>query len=253
MNVDQWKTVRTGLGRIIAACFTMIGTWTVVLLIYGIGFFVGLSVLDPTAALMVWGAAFACLVLGLIAVFGLEIIGLSECRQAPQRNGCYNLATISYNLLIATILAAVISTLVSVLMMVFATTGAFGILIFAGAFSGLAALVLGLLAVGTFFCTVFFMRAVSQTVKSPGQAFNCLCLMIAIPIAFPLGCGGIGSIWFLPRLAANPLQAGPLAFAPLCCGLGGNLLPLAVGIWFIVTLFMVRGAISDYLEGNVDY
>jgi len=251
LNVDSWKAVRDGLARIAASFFVIIGTWTIVVLIYAVGFAVGLSVFDPTATLAIWVSAFVCLMLGVIATFILIIVGLTECREAPEKNGCYKLATISYNLICGSLLAGAVVVIFVIISFTFVYAGIWPLLPLTGGLTALASSVMGLLMTGSLFCFVFFLRAVSQTVRSPGLATNCLVLMILVPVMMPLGPTGIGGVFYLPRvLATDPQFLGTWSFLPLCCGVGGNLLPFGVSVWLVVTVFMVRAAVITYLEGN---
>jgi hypothetical protein len=110
-----------------------------------------------------------------------------------------------------------------------------------------------LLAGGSYFTFLFFLRAVAASVRSPGLALSVLILIIASGVAVLMNLGSWVLSFFVNvgqnLMDSQGMMAGGAGLVG-ACGCCGDFIWIANAVWLIVTLFLVRAAITRYVEGR---
>ena len=123
---------------------------------------------------------------------------------------------------------------------------------------------------GGSFVWLFFLRACAKLVRAPGLAQSILFLILAaaLLLVMSLAMGGLNllaagtsagaGVMPPPGPGPHPITgpsaagglAGVLGFVQLGCGCLTIILSLGTFIWTIVSMFLVRSAITRYIEGR---
>lgn len=268
-DVRDWQKVRTGVTYALISVFAGI---TMVIVVFCAGFAFGVALFSsmggsggqppgPGAMTTSAGALAAIVVLGMIGALawrGLAIVGNIYCLAAPAKHAARVFSLICLGLMVGGTLFYVLSQVLQL------AGGGFGRAAAAGPFGGGAASTAGGIVglVGTilesawFILFLLFLRAVCLAMREEGLARSVLFLLFVV-LATVLSMGII-----LVAVVATAAGAAGGAFGPNSnAGAGLGILVLAGGclflvlflaslIWYIVTLFQVRGAITNYLGGR---
>jgi hypothetical protein len=241
--VDGWKQVMTGLGRLIASFFTSIGTSLAVTIVVLLAIGLAVASMNVTVGIIFTVVGWALGILGGVAVLILTMTGLSLCQNSPSKNGCQQLASIAYKLMVGVVVCSVAELVLGFLSVLFFWVGVWVMSGVLWIIIMLVAGVAGLLALGSLGCFLFFLRAVAVTVYQPKYALNALLLIIGFGVVMFMGGPSIGVSFVLGTYGAI------LAAVAACFG---GVLSFGVGVWFIVTLFLTRNIIQTYLSGQAD-
>jgi hypothetical protein len=276
---EEWEQVRRGLGMILAAIAIMLGTGVLIFAGYLLIMFVFAASVaaaasqqqrqqpqDPAAVLETALGAGGVIAIVLVLVFivgGLtaliaDFIGLVNCCAAPDKNMANTLARAALWMAIASLVMPFITCLVEFAIFgtaLFAFQGGSteGGVVAVGVgtvISWLLNIVTVLLNVGSFFTFLFFLRAVAVSVRSPGLAQSIVALIITAGVVVLMGMGTWG-IAFLFNLGAHATGSqGPGASLVPALGCCDMFLGVGSWVWYVVTLFLVRAAITRYVEGR---
>lgn len=260
---DAWRKVRTGITLIlysigVAIALVILLLCLLVPLATSIGSGNPRAGAGPSAgvgiALIVMGGL---LILGGLTILGLRITGQAFCIAAPSKNGAKGLAV-----------AALLLTIAGL----FLTLGSVGLGIIEGAgvipslpggrgtTTGLSNLlnqlgnVVGMIESIVF---LFYLRAVALGIHNRGLAQSIGYLLMVSGMMAVLFIGLIVVV-IVSAVGATTLGAGPqgpgrkefegaTALAGIC-GCVFVIMLITYAIWYLVTLFQVRGAISAYLR-----
>jgi hypothetical protein len=255
LHVAGWRQVKDGLMKAIIGLFIALGTGVLVSVVQGIATFVlglsvattaytGKQVLSFGAGLVLWNLAYVLGCLGATGGLVMLMLGLKQCREAPHKNKCQQMATWASNLALGGVIAGGISSGLALVMLILGIMEVYGGSWIMAWIFGLAVSALVLLGTGTLVCLALFLRGTAQNVYEPKHAQQFLVLAIALGVVGGLGFGGaaldsFGGLDFLADL-------GSLSF------FGEGVLPLGVGGWLVAALFMSRNFIQTYLDGEAD-
>ncbi|HZT81593.1 MAG TPA: hypothetical protein VFA26_15310 [Gemmataceae bacterium] len=283
-SVRDWQKVRLGVTLTAIAIITAI---VLPFLMCCAGFAVGAALVGssgpkgPNAGTAAVGGGGIILIavlgfVGSVLVQALTIAGNGLCMFAPQRNAAKMLAIISFALVTFALLLSLAGQAIELANLI--TTGATAAIgpsplpTAAGGVGPIIGSVGGLLRFAHLVVFLFFLRAVCLAMREDGLATSVVYLMIlglitilVIVVVFVLALVGVigGAGLMASGAAAGPGGGGGGGAA----GAGGTLLAgagilmiagsclffilvLAFVIWYIVTLFQVRGAITNYLGGR---
>lgn len=276
---NEWAKVRTGVTLVLSGVFTLLATALLSCCAFGVVVGVLAGSVSQAArnrgnvggalgtSLGLFIAVCVLAGLGVLIMFGLTGVGNIFCIAAPRKKGAKALAITSSALVGATVLLLVISITVVVLSGALAASnrsvqGLQGLL--AGSLVGLILYFLSVLAWFSQIITYqFFLRSVSVILQRTG---------LTSAITWMIGVGGAAILVYILGMAvqlvsgigaaratafsrggssANDLAStggalGGLLGGALTCF--GAILYLTWFVWYIVTLFMVRGAISARVE-----
>jgi hypothetical protein len=282
LNTAAWERVRRGIGLMLIGFFVLLGGMLVVfaaaLLAGALSAVVGIATRDASATLGTSVAA-VIVVLSIAVVVGLSyvvlrLIGHYFCTAAIDRAGARSLAVWGLWMYIGSLVLPLLLGLVFVCAGVALTSQAN-----AGpgppAGAGLAAVVLGgalivyyvvepALVVGGGFVFLFFLRACAKLVHAPRLALSILFLIAAAALVSVMGLALAGlqllttgavlgaGVQAGSRAGPSPMEtaAGVLGVVQAGCGCSMLVLGVAVVIWTIVSMFLVRAAITRYVEGR---
>jgi hypothetical protein len=243
----EWRKVRTGLTLILIGIFTQL----VALLFIVIGLIVvmgGIANAGPQGggpgpganAGLVGGGLVMCV--GGIMIFGAfitSVIGNIFCVYVPPLNGARALAITSLILIGLSFLAACGGGVYNATSNPGRGGGAGG----ANPFSGIG----NLLSLAQMVVFIFFMRQSAVTLREHGLARRLIFFLVYSAVAV---VASIAMIVVVVFSAINLVAGGGAGFGG--AALGGlivvGLLLLGMFIWYIVSLFMMRAAITRYVD-----
>jgi hypothetical protein len=207
------------------------------------------------ATTMVYGAValLIFLMIGMLVCIALTVLGNVFCMSAPEAAGARILAIVSLSLLIAYLVLQIGSVLIRVFSLGFALAMSDPGVLFAQ--HGLAGIV-GLIGTVAGFAHIIvfqlLLRALAQTLRRDGLAGAILAMMIvgAVAVVVQVAMAVIALTTVGTSIAMGPSRA---SFNNMSAGFGMTaalgclflVLMLTWIIWYIISLFMVRAAISD--------
>jgi hypothetical protein len=282
-NVASWERVRRGIGLMLIAVGIVILGWivlaatTVLAMLVSTG--VALSSKDVNTAI---GTSVLAMIVvaGVAILFGLSyivvrFIGHYETTTAPDREGARSLAVWGLWLFIGSLVVPVLYFLLAIVCFGVATGGKSATAAGLGAVLFMISMiiyyiVMGALLIGGVYSWLFFLRACARLVRAPGLAQSILFLILAVTLLFVAGLamGGLSLLGNTASIGAGAVQvsgpgpqpvagpsaasglAGVVGMATLGCGCLTIFLSLATFIWTIVSMFLVRSAITRYIEGR---
>jgi hypothetical protein len=263
----QWMKVQTGIGLILASIFTLIGLFVV---LFCGGMFLGMMATQGAAgagrgrpedvAPALGGALVLAglVILGGLTAFILQITGQVYCVAAPARNSAKGLA---------------VTSLVLTLLALFLNLAGYAWLFMGGVGAAARANPVGLGAAAgggnvltassslvqfvQFIVFLFFLRAVALSVRAYGVAQGVIYLLILggimialfVAIIVLIVAAGVGQ---LGKQGGADLMAavGTMGIAGMCVEI---VLAISFFIFYIVTLFQVRGAIFTFARRRPSY
>jgi predicted Zn finger-like uncharacterized protein len=264
----EWRRVRSGIGYLLAAVYTLLG----LIVVYCCGIFVVGFAAAGAAGAAAGGkggggnAGVAALggivivagivLLGLLAALVLQLIGLIFCTSAPEYRGGRMLAKITLGLFITYLAAQVTNWILAFVNPAMGLAGGANPMAAMAGAGGLSLAVSGIGALASFgyYGTMIFMlRSLALALREEGLARNAMYFFIyyVVFVVFAI----IASVVFFAVILKEmgnvaPGQGPPPNFAQ---GLGFGimafsciiiLLSLGMLIWYIITLVMTRIAIG---------
>ena len=257
-NAKGWQKVRLGITLILTAILVMLGT----LILLPCGMLVGGAAAfslaapgpggqpgNPGAALGVVGMIAILTVVLMLASHILTLVGYGFCMGAPDESGARGLATATLSLS----LASMVASGVSLVMVLAAGAGLAAANPFALGAAGTLSMLLSfgqmILSLAAMFTFLFFLRAVADALREGALAASIQSLIMLFGIS--LGAFVVMRLVAMLFLAGGGVGRGAapafgLVMLSVTCIAGIGLIVAA--IWYLVVLFQVRGALTNYLE-----
>jgi predicted Zn finger-like uncharacterized protein len=271
---EGWGRVRGGLGMVATSFFILIGTtiFTCVGAVIGL-MMLGISVAkmsESEVATSLGGLTFVVIIflLGMVATSVFQLLGYGMCLSVPPRAGAkpFALASLGLGLLGVALVLTGIGVQVFLLHAVITGNSAAAQTAFLlGNFHGwgLVNLVGWLCFWGGLTTFAFFLRSAVIAVRKPGMAVSMLVLGIvggAIVLGLFTGAllqhlalsQGINTVTTgNPATAPNAIrETNTLASMGNLCGCTNAILLLGWIIWYIISVFQVRGVVDRYIRGR---
>jgi predicted Zn finger-like uncharacterized protein len=255
----DWLRLRQGIGLLLAAIFTIFG----VQLVNCCGT-IAVAGIAGAARGQGGGAAAAGggqILLGIVVLIGLltglvlDVVGSIFCISAPESHGAKTLAKLSLAMKVGGILFLIIGVVMLIASIGMAVAASLkGFLEASGA--GLVVIGIGyLLLLAQPVVFLFCLRGVAHVMRRDGLAQSILMLIIVHILSLVFIIGAV--VLLIAGLAGGIAQGGPKGNADFLGGIGilggigyclGGVLGLTFLIWYIVTLFQLRGAITNYVR-----
>jgi hypothetical protein len=257
----DWLRLRQGIGYLLAAIFTILGVQLVnccgSIALAGVAGAAG----DPRGGAAAAGGG--QILLGIVVLVGaltglvLDVVGSIFCISAPERHSAKTLAKLSLGMKVGGILFLIIGVvmLIASLGMAMAASlkgflGASGV--------GLVIIAIGyLLLLAQPVVFLFCLRGVARVMRRDGLAQSILMLIVVHILSLVFIIGAIVLIFAGLAGAGGLGPGGPKGNADFMGSVGilgiigyclGGVLALTFFIWYIVTLFQMRGAVSQYVR-----
>jgi hypothetical protein len=256
LNRRDLVKVQGGISFVSAGVFTFLGTVLLVLLSAFVIFGSLASAIGERSRENVEIAVGSILVLivvgnlGILAAYGLVIAGQVTCLSAPSKQGAFGLNMAGLVLTGISLFCFLVGTALT--LMEGAAAGMSGRRTSSGignAITNLSYLLMHL----QFFLSMFFLRAIALCVRADGVAQAILSLIILSGVVAMMFVG----LFFVAMFTAVgslgrgfyrdfSLEGPPIAL--LTCGCITLLTYFVSLVWYIVSLFLVRGAITGFLR-----
>jgi predicted Zn finger-like uncharacterized protein len=255
----DWLRLRQGIGLLLAAIFTIFG----VQLVNCCGT-IAVAGIAGAARGQGGGAAAAGggqILLGIVVLIGLltglvlDVVGSIFCISAPESHGAKTLAKLSLAMKVGGILFLIIGVVMLIASIGMAVAASLkGFLEASGA--GLVVIGIGyLLLLAQPVVFLFCLRGVARVMRRDGLAQSILMLIIVhiLSLVFIIGAVALLIAGFVGGVAQGGPKGDPdfLGGVGILGGIGyclGAVLGLTFLIWYIVTLFQLRGAITNYVR-----
>jgi hypothetical protein len=289
-SAGSWERVRRGIGLMLIAIAIAIVGWIAVFVttLLAMALTAGVALSSMSGKDMnALNAAIGTSVVAMIVIAGVAILfGISyvvvrfiahlDSTAAPAREGAHALGVWGFWMYVGWLVLPVLYFLLMIvcggMLMGAHTQAAVGM---SATLMTIASVLfyivwVGVLTVGGWFVWLFFLRACAKLVRAPRLAQSILFLILtaALLLVSGLAMGGLnllaasavtGAELTTPsgpglHPAAGPSAAsglaGVLGVVQLGCGCLTLFLALATFVWTIVSMFLVRSAITRYLEGR---
>jgi predicted Zn finger-like uncharacterized protein len=252
-NRDAWARVRSGVTLVLVAIFTAI--LSIAVFIAGVLLIFRTAIGNAAQAQTREGAEAATekgltglkmflgfFVLGVLGSLVMQMIGYFFCMAVPPKKGAKGLAIATFCLATGSLALSVLGDAI-----LFLSENGLEGLLFGGGIGRRLQPVANLMSLAGFIIFLLFLRNVALALKSHGLASSIATLMVTGAIFFV----GIVSFAVMTLLASGSSSSAAVESTGLLAGLcacGNILLGLVWFVWYIVTLFQVRGVIDSYVS-----